>query len=87
MTLSSYICACVPHPVKPSIHTEVSITNRKGLVLSRLSRREEAIVALVESARGFPYNWSLWTKLAELLDGEEEVGNPDQAEAHGSSLY
>ena len=29
--------------------------------------------SLVQSVNIFPYNWSVWLKLTDLLDGEEEV--------------
>ncbi|KAL7005125.1 Anaphase-promoting complex subunit 8 [Cystobasidiomycetes sp. EMM_F5] len=33
----------------------------------------EAITSLVQSVSLFPYNWSAWLKIVELLDGEDEV--------------
>lgn len=46
---------------------------RRGLALSVTSQRAEAITSLVQSVSLFPYNWSAWLKIVELLDGEDEV--------------
>lgn len=45
----------------------------KGIVLSRLNKRLEAISCLVSSVASYPYNWSAWTKLAALIDRSEEL--------------
>lgn len=36
--------------------------------------RLAALETLVNSVRAEPYNWSAWLKIAECLDGPEEVG-------------
>lgn len=46
---------------------------RKGLLQGELGQRLEAMSSLVQSINIFPYNWSAWLKLTDLLDGEEEV--------------
>ncbi|KIJ61319.1 hypothetical protein HYDPIDRAFT_96711 [Hydnomerulius pinastri MD-312] len=44
----------------------------KGLFLSRLNRREEAIESAILSIGGYPWNWSAWTLLGRCVgDGEE----------------
>ncbi|KAI9569620.1 hypothetical protein HD554DRAFT_2089548 [Boletus coccyginus] len=44
----------------------------KGLFLSRLNRREEAIESIILSIGGYPWNWSAWALLGRCIgDGEE----------------
>ncbi|KAF8554160.1 TPR-like protein [Imleria badia] len=44
----------------------------KGLFLSRLDRREEAIESIILSIGGYPWNWSAWALLGRCIgDGEE----------------
>lgn len=51
-------------------------TLSKALLLSRLSRREEAIENALLSIAGFKWNWSAWTLLASCIGDGEEVSNP-----------
>ncbi|GAA95420.1 uncharacterized protein L969DRAFT_85101 [Mixia osmundae IAM 14324] len=44
----------------------------KALVLARLGHRVEAMAALIHSGNLYPYNWSCWLKLAQLLEHAEE---------------
>ncbi len=56
-----------------NLHTDLYYS-RKALLLSRLSRREEAIENALLSIAGFKWNWSAWTLLASCVaDGEEVV--------------
>ena len=51
---------------------------RKGLLLKRLSRREEAIEAIILSLRGYLWNWSTWLLLGSCLGDGDEV-SPTQS--------
>lgn len=48
--------------------------SRKGLALSRVGRREEAIEAAILSITGYPWNWSAWTLFMSCIKDGEEVG-------------
>ena len=43
----------------------------KGVCLRELNRDEEAIEAFIESVNRFPYNWSAWRSLSELVINEK----------------
>ena len=45
----------------------------KGLVLSRVGRREEAIEAAMLSIAAYPWNWSTWVMLMSCIKDGEEV--------------
>lgn len=47
--------------------------HRQALALSEAKQRKPAIVSLVKSLKCYNSNWSAWLKLADLIDGEEEV--------------
>ncbi|KAA1473901.1 TPR-like protein [Dentipellis sp. KUC8613] len=47
----------------------------RGLFLSRLNRREEAIEACLLSLQRYIWNWSAWTLLSSLIKDGEELSN------------
>ncbi|KAH7888745.1 hypothetical protein F5I97DRAFT_1855159 [Phlebopus sp. FC_14] len=47
----------------------------KGLFLSRLNRREEAIESIILSIGGYPWNWSAWTLLSRCFGDAEELSS------------
>jgi hypothetical protein len=46
---------------------------RKGLVLLRMGRRDEAIEATILSIGSYPWNWSAWELLVSCIKDGEEV--------------
>ncbi|THH20397.1 hypothetical protein EW146_g945 [Bondarzewia mesenterica] len=49
------------------------MTFMRGLLLSRLSRREEAIECLLLSLQRYSWNWSAWMQLSNLIQDPEEL--------------
>ncbi|KAL4078447.1 hypothetical protein V8B97DRAFT_1937445 [Scleroderma yunnanense] len=47
----------------------------KGLFLSRLNRREEAIESIIHSISGYPWNWSAWTLLGRCVGDAQELAS------------
>ncbi|KAJ3547280.1 hypothetical protein NMY22_g1718 [Coprinellus aureogranulatus] len=47
----------------------------KALFLSRLSRREEAIEACLQSIAGYRFNWSTWILLGSCINDAEELSS------------
>ncbi len=43
----------------------------KGICLRELNRDNESINSLIKSVNIFPYNWSCWRSLAELIVNEK----------------
>ena len=59
--------------VPTNLTTNTDKVCSKGLFLSRLSRREEAIESLLLSIGGYPWNWSAWSLLGTCISDGEEV--------------
>ncbi|KAJ6625584.1 hypothetical protein B0H10DRAFT_2002043 [Mycena sp. CBHHK59/15] len=47
----------------------------KGLFLSRMNRRDEAIESALLSIAGSPWNWSAWALLGSCIDDGEELSS------------
>ncbi|KAI6033089.1 hypothetical protein F5J12DRAFT_902772 [Pisolithus orientalis] len=47
----------------------------KGLFLSRLTRREEAVESIIISLSGYPWNWSAWTLLGQCVGDAQELAS------------
>ncbi|KAI6046221.1 hypothetical protein EDC04DRAFT_3016435 [Pisolithus marmoratus] len=47
----------------------------KGLFLSRLNRREEAVESIIVSLSGYPWNWSAWTLLGQCVGDAQELAS------------
>lgn len=47
----------------------------KGLFLLRLSRREEAIEACLQSIAKYPWNWSIWLLLGNCVNDAEQLSS------------
>ena len=50
-----------------------------GMVLSKGKNEEDSKRWLVRSVHLFPYNWSAWLELSDLLNSTEEVSGPRHA--------
>lgn len=47
----------------------------KGLFLSRLNRREEAVESIIISLGAYPWNWSAWTLLGQCVGDAQELAS------------
>jgi hypothetical protein len=62
---------CVEINARPVF--DFSFLYRKGLVLLRTGRRDEAIEATILSIGSYPWNWSAWELLVSCIKDGEEV--------------
>jgi hypothetical protein len=68
-------CSCTGYFFFTTLQPVICLQfDRKGLFLSRLNRREEAIESIILSIGGYPWNWSAWALLGRCIGDGEEVG-------------